>query len=97
MQYIPDSLYPITLTQIFFANPYCSCERGLNENHNGLIRQYFPKEMELNEITDVQVRQAVERLNHRPRKVLGYRPPHEILFGVEIRYSKKPLAVALQT
>jgi IS30 family transposase len=82
---------------IFFANPYCSWERGLNENHNGLLRQYFPKGMELLEITDAQVQQAVERLNHRPRKVLGYKTPHEVLFDVELRYTQKPLAVALQT
>ena len=82
--------------EIFFANPYCSWERGLNENGNGLIRQYFPKDMELSEITDEQVRQAMERLNLRPRKVLGYKTPHEVLFGVEIRYTKQPLAVALR-
>ena len=77
-------------TEIFFAHPYCSWERGLNENDNGLLRQYFPKEMELLEITDAQVQRAVERLNHRPRKVLGYKTPHEVFFGVEMRYTKKP-------
>ena len=76
-------------TKIFFAHPYCSWERGLNENDNGLLRQYFPKEMELLEITDAQVQQAVERLNHRPRKVLGYKTPHEVFFGVEMRYTNK--------
>ena len=76
-------------TEIFFAHPYCSWERGLNENDNGLLRQYFPKEMELLEITDAQVQQAVERLNHRPRKVLGYKTPHEVFFGVEMRYTNK--------
>ena len=40
---------------------------------------------------------AVERLNHRPRKVLGGKSPHEVLFGVEMCYTKPPLAVALQT
>jgi IS30 family transposase len=74
--------------EIFFADPYCSWERGSNENHNGLLRQYFPKDMELLEITDAQVQQAVDRLNHRPRKVLGYKTPYEILFGVEMRYTK---------
>ncbi|MDX8386191.1 MAG: hypothetical protein R8M11_06710 [Gallionella sp.] len=47
------------------------------------------------EITDAQVQQAVERLNHRPRKALGYRTPHEVRFGVEIQHTHKPLAVAL--
>lgn len=82
---------------IYFAHPYSSWERGLNENSNGLLRQYFPKGTDLTNVTDEQVQYAVERLNHRPRKVLGGRSPHEVLFGVEMRYTKPPLAVALQT
>ena len=82
---------------IYFANPYHSWERGLNENSNGLLRQYFPKSMELTDITEEQVQEAVERINHRPRKVLGFRTPHEVFFGVELRYTKQPLAVALRT
>jgi IS30 family transposase len=81
---------------IYFAHPYHSWERGLNENSNGLLRQYFPKGMELIDLSEEQVRQAVDRLNHRPRKVLGFRSPHEVLFGVEMRYTKPPLAVALR-
>ncbi len=82
---------------IYFAHPYHSWERGLNENSNGLLRQYFPKGMELINLTDEQVQRAVDRLNHRPRKVLGYRSPHEVLFGVAVRYSKPPNSVALQS
>ena len=82
---------------IYFANPYHSWERGLNENSNGLLRQYFPKGMKLTDITEEQVQEAVERINHRPRKVLGFRTPHEVFFGVELRYTKQPLAVALRT
>ncbi len=82
---------------IYFAHPYHSWERGLNENSNGLLRQYFPKGMELVDITEEQVQEAVERINYRPRKVLGFRTPHEVFFGVEIRYTKQPLAVALRT
>ena len=82
---------------IYFAHPYHSWERGLNENSNGLLRQYFPKGMELTNITEEQVLAAVEKLNHRPRKVLGYRTPHEVFFGVEIRYTKQPPVVALRT
>lgn len=82
---------------IYFANPYHSWERGLNENSNGLLRQYFPKGMELTDITEEQVQEAVERINHRPRKVLGFRTPHEVFFGVEVRYTKQPPVVALLT
>ncbi len=56
---------------VYFAHPYSSWERGLNENSNGIIRQYFPKGMDLTNVTEEQVQLAVERLNHRPRKVLG--------------------------
>jgi IS30 family transposase len=67
---------------IYFAHPYSSWERGLNENINGLLRQYFPKGMDLTEITDEQVQMAVDRLNHRPRIIaFGFRTPHGILRG----------------
>ena len=84
-------------TAIYFAHPYRSWERGLNENSNGLLRQYFPKGMELTGITEERVQEAVERINHRPRKVLGFKTPHEVFFGVELRYTKQPPAVALRT
>jgi len=82
---------------IYFAHPYHSWERGLNENTNGLLRQYFPKGMDLTTATQEQVEWATDRLNHRPRKVLGFRSPYEVFFGVKKRYTKTPLAVALRT
>ncbi|MBL0037806.1 MAG: hypothetical protein IPP36_03185 [Nitrosomonadales bacterium] len=69
----------------------------MNENSNGLLRQHFLKGMELTDITEEQVQEAVEWINHRPRKVLGFRIPHEVFFGVELRYTKQPLAVSLRT
>ncbi len=64
----------------FFAHPYSSWERGLNENTNGLVRQYFPKKSEFSKITDKQINQVADRLNHRPRKTLGYKTPNEVFF-----------------
>lgn len=81
---------------IYFAHPYSSWERGLNKNSNGLLRQYFPKGMELTDLTEDQVQRAAERLHHRPRKVLGFRTPHEVFFRVEMRYTKPTLVVALR-
>jgi transposase, IS30 family len=81
---------------VYFAHPYHSWERGLNENSNGLLRQYFPKGMELVEVTQEQVQWAVDRLNHRPRKVLGFRTPFEVFFEKAVRYTKSPLGVALR-
>lgn len=76
--------------KVYFAHPYCSWERGLNENHNGLLRQYFPKDSSLLEVTHDEVNDAIYQLNHRPRKCLDYRTPHEVFFGLEIRPLKLP-------
>lgn len=70
--------------KVYFAHPYCSWERGLNENTNGLLRQYFPKHTSLLNITHEQVDEAVYRLNHRPRKCLGYRTPHEVFYNLPL-------------
>lgn len=65
--------------EIFFAHPYSSWERGTNENTNGLIRRFFPKGTDFRKITFEQLRQAQNSLNNRPRKVLGYKTPSEIM------------------
>lgn len=68
----------------YFAHPYASWERGLNENINGLIRQYFPKKMDFSTITKQQVNRVMKKLNRRPRKTLGYRTPHEVFFNSNV-------------
>jgi len=62
----------------YFAHPYCSWERGLNENHNGLIRQYLPKGMALDKVTAKEIRVIQNKLNNRPRKLLNYKTPNEV-------------------
>jgi IS30 family transposase len=64
---------------VYFAHPYSSWERGTNENTNGLIRRYFPKGTDFNKVTYKQLREIQDKLNNRPRKVLGYRTPLELL------------------
>lgn len=64
--------------EIYFAHPYHAWERGTNENMNGLLRQYFPKGTNFDLVSEEDIRLATRRLNHRPRKVLGYRSPHEV-------------------
>ena len=59
----------------YFAHPYASWERGTNENTNGLLRQYFPKDSDFSEATDARVAGAHERLNTRPRKCLNFETP----------------------
>jgi|TARA_B110000116_G_C16689752_1_gene514649 IS30 family transposase len=66
---------------VYFAHPYSSWERGLNENTNGLIRQYFTKGSSFESITDAQVEEVMEKLNHRPRKTLNYKTPHAMFFS----------------
>jgi len=80
--------------KVYFAHPYCSCERGLNENTNGLLRQYFPKHTSFLKVSQDDVNDAVYQLNHRPRKCLGYRTPHEVFHRLEMR-PLKLLDVAL--
>jgi IS30 family transposase len=67
----------------FFAHPYASWERGLNENTNGLVRQYIPKSRLFDTVTDDEIDFIMYRLNHRPRKTLGYRTPHEVFFNTK--------------
>lgn len=62
----------------YFARPYHSWERGLNENHNGLLRQYFPKDSPLDKVTQIDANKALVGLNHRPRKTLNYQTPWEV-------------------
>ena len=62
----------------FFAHPYHSWERGLNENSNGLLRQYFPKGMPLNDLTQEAVFAATDEMNNRPRKCLKFKTPLEV-------------------
>jgi IS30 family transposase len=77
---------------IYFAHPYASWQRGLNENTNGLIRQYFPKHRDLTTVTEKEIEQAMNKLNHRPRKSLGFRTPYEVFFN-----TRTSLTVALQS
>lgn len=67
-------------TQVFFADPYSSWQRGLNEQVNGLVRQYFPKKKKFSTITQQEVFYAAHKLNTRPRKLLGYKTPQEMFF-----------------
>jgi IS30 family transposase len=78
----------------YFAKPYHSWERGLNENTNGLIRQYFPKASDLRGVSDENLAFVMERLNNRPRKTLAFKTPIDIFVKSE---SNKIARVALVT
>jgi transposase, IS30 family len=69
-----------TKMTIYFCYPYHSWERGTNENTNGLIRQYFPKDYDFNLIEEKDLKYVVRKLNRRPRKRLKFKTPNDI-FG----------------
>lgn len=75
--------------RVYFARPYHAWERGLCENTNGLLRQFFPKGLELRRVSRGTLDRVEAWLNNRPRKRLGYRTPLEVL--------RRSRAVALQT
>ena len=77
---------------VYFAHPYSSWERGLSENTNGLVRQYFPKGMELKEVSLEKIRFVEDRLNNRPRKSLNYLTPYEVY-----NETRNQLTVALES
>ena len=64
--------------KVYFAEPYQAWQRGLNEQVNGLIRQYLPKQTDLRHVSQRQLQFIMNRLNHRPRKNLGFKTPYEV-------------------
>ena len=68
-------------TTVYFATPHHAWERGTNENTNGLIRQYAPKGTSLAHLTQARCNEIAFALNHRPRRRLGFRTPHETYYG----------------
>jgi IS30 family transposase len=71
-------------TDVYFANPYHSWERGLNENTNGLIRQYIPKSCPISIVKKSDVNWIQDQLNNRPRKTLGFLSPIQFALNYEI-------------
>ena len=70
--------------KVHYAHPYCSWERGRNENTNGLIRQYFPKRTDLNKVTQVEIDFVMNRLNNQPRKTRDNKTPNELFKGLRV-------------
>lgn len=65
--------------ETYFCDPFCSWQKGGVENTNKLIRQYLPKHIDLTQLTDREVYDIQERLNNRPRKLLNYQTPNEVI------------------
>ena len=67
--------------KVYFADPYQAWQRGLNEQVNGLIRQYLPKKTDLRYVSDQRLQFIMDRLNNRPRKTLGFKTPYEVFYN----------------
>ena len=65
-------------TKVFFAHPYSSWERAINERHNGLLRRYIPKGTSIERYTPEEVKGFADEINALPRKRLGYRTPDDL-------------------
>lgn len=70
----------IKYAKFYFAHPMSPWERGLNENTNGLLRQYVPKHSYTTPFSETLLEEFTWKLNHRPRKSLGWRTPFEVFF-----------------
>jgi len=66
-------------TQSYFCDPYSSWQKGSVENIIGLVREYLPKGTDLSQVSDEAIKVIQDKLNHRPRRCLGYKTPHEVL------------------
>jgi len=72
---------------VYFADPYASYQRGANENANGLLRQYVPKGCDLRILTNEMLTKIQQRINLRPRKVLGFKQP-DVIFKEQLQYAQ---------
>lgn len=76
--------------KVYFADPHSPWQRGTNENTNGLLRQYFPKGMDLSQVTQRELTKVEKEINSRPRKVHGFYTPAEVLKSI---ITGKPVAL----
>jgi transposase, IS30 family len=76
-----EAIAELTKAAFYFADPYSSWQRGLNEHQNGLVRVFFPKGFDFRDIDDSDVKKVENNLNNRPRKALGFLTPAEVMFN----------------
>lgn len=89
------ALTQTTGVSVYFAHPYCSSERGSNENANALVRYFLPKKTCFKNLTQTKLNEIQNLLNPRPREILGYLTPHEVQFNKPPQISSQKPTVAL--
>lgn len=68
--------------EVYYCHSYASWEKGTNERHNRMIRQWFPKGTDFSQVTQEELDDLADFMNHYPRRVLGWRCPAEVAGGV---------------
>ena len=63
----------------YFCDPYCAWQKGSNENSNGLLREFYPKGMDLSKVDENELQHHLSLMNNRPRKCLKYKTPNEVI------------------
>ena len=73
--------------EFYFPPPHQPWQHGTNENTNGLLREYFSKGYDFNELSNTDLQAVVDQLNRRPRKCLGYKTPQEVYFSTWLHFT----------
>ena len=74
--------------QCYRADSYSSWQRWTNEKHNWYVRRFIPKWENINARSNEEIQKIQDMINHKPRKILGYKTPYEVYYGVEQKYIK---------
>lgn len=72
------SIYGGKRFEVYYCHSYSAWEKGTNENHNRLMRRFFPKGTDFTKVSQREIQEAVDFLNHYPRKILGWKMPVEV-------------------
>ncbi len=72
--------------QCYRADPYSSWQRWTNEKHNGYVRRFIPKWVNIDNRSNEEIQKIQDMINHKPRKILGYKTPYEVYYNKSISY-----------